>query len=68
MEAAGIVVIFAMADVAVAVLLPFAVLFSHWYGLKGIWFAYALAFSMMCILQAAFYQFVWKKKTIERLI
>lgn len=70
MRASGTVLLPMLINVGCIVLieLPFAVLFSHWYGLKGIWFAYALAFSMMCILQAAFYQFVWKKKTIERLI
>ncbi len=34
----------------------------------GIWYAYALAFVSLCILQGLYYQFVWKKKTIEVLI
>lgn len=70
MRASGTVLLPMLINVGCIVLieLPFAILFSHWYGLKGIWFAYALAFTMMCILQAAFYQFVWKKKAIERLI
>lgn len=48
--------------------LPFAILFSQWYGLKGIWVAYALAFSCMCLMQWMYYQLVWRKKTVQRLI
>lgn len=48
--------------------LPAAYMFSSWWGLKGIWYAYALAFVCLCIMQGLYYQFVWKKKTIEVLI
>ncbi|SMQ65014.1 putative efflux protein, MATE family [Devosia lucknowensis] len=37
-------------------------------GLTGIWVAYAASFTMMLILQAAWYQFVWKRKTIVALV
>ena len=37
-------------------------------GLTGIWVAYAASFTMMLVLQAAWYQFVWKKKQIVALI
>lgn len=47
---------------------PCAYTFSRWWGLQGIWYAYALAFVSMCILQGLYYQFVWKKKTIRSLI
>ncbi|OAL80981.1 MATE family efflux transporter [Acinetobacter sp. ANC 4779] len=47
---------------------PCAYLFSQWWGLQGIWYAYALAFVCLCILQGLYYQFVWKKKTVEALI
>lgn len=47
---------------------PAAYLFSQWGGLEGIWYAYALAFVSLCILQGLYYQFVWKKKTVEALI
>lgn len=47
---------------------PAAYLFSRWWGLEGIWYAYALAFVSMCILQGLYYQFVWKKKTVQALI
>ncbi|MEB3768315.1 MATE family efflux transporter [Acinetobacter sp. MD2] len=48
--------------------LPCAYLFSHFWGLKGIWFAYALAFVCLCLLQGGYYHFVWKKKSIHRLL
>ena len=47
---------------------PFAYLFSEWWGLKGIWYAYALAFVSLCILQGLYYQFFWKKKAFKALI
>ncbi len=47
---------------------PFAYLFSEWWGLKGIWYAYALAFVSLCILQGLHYQFFWKKKAVKALI
>jgi len=47
---------------------PAAYLFSRWWGLEGIWYAYALAFVSLCILQGLYYQLVWKKKTVEALI
>lgn len=70
MRASGTVLIPMLINVGCIVLieLPCAVLFSRWYGLDGIWVAYALAFSMMCVFQLAYYQLVWKKKTVQRLI
>lgn len=47
---------------------PCAYWFSTLWGLKGIWYAYALAFVCLCILQASYYQFIWKKKAIKVLI
>jgi putative efflux protein, MATE family len=37
-------------------------------GLTGIWVAYAASFTMMLVLQAGWYQFVWKKKEIVALV
>ena len=51
-----------------AIEVPCAYLFSQWWGLQGIWYAYALAFVSLCILQGLYYQFVWMKKTIKTLI
>jgi putative MATE family efflux protein len=37
-------------------------------GLRGIWMAYAASFTAMLILQAAWYQFIWKRKKIVALV
>ncbi|WP_180089692.1 MATE family efflux transporter [Acinetobacter sp. YH12219] len=47
---------------------PCAYLFSEWWGLKGIWYAYALAFVSLCILQGLYYQLIWKRKAIKVLL
>lgn len=52
----------------IAIELPAAYLFSDWWGLEGIWYAYALAFVCLCVMQGLYYQLIWKKKTIEVLI
>lgn len=51
-----------------AIELPCAYLFSHLWGLKGIWIAYALSLVSLCFLQAGYYHFFWKKKKIRRLV
>lgn len=49
--------------------LPGAVVLSQTsLGLTGIWVAYATSFTMMMVLQACWYQFVWKKKKIVALV
>lgn len=48
--------------------LPGAYLFSHFWGLQGIWMAYALSFVSLSILQYGYYRLVWKKKSIRRLV
>ncbi|RFS29114.1 MATE family efflux transporter [Acinetobacter sp. SWAC5] len=52
----------------IAIEVPCAYLFSEWWGLKGIWYAYALAFVSLCILQGLYYQLVWKKKAVQKLV
>ena len=52
----------------IAIELPAAYFFSQKWGLQGIWYGYALAFVCLCIMQGLYYQFVWKKKTVEVLI
>ena len=47
---------------------PCAYWFSSLWGLTGIWIAYALSFVCLCILQASYYQFFWKKSKIKVLI
>ncbi|WOE30935.1 MULTISPECIES: MATE family efflux transporter [unclassified Acinetobacter] len=48
--------------------IPSAYFFSEWWGLQGIWYGYALAFVSLCIMQACYYQWIWKKKTIDILV
>jgi len=47
---------------------PAAFILDRHLGLQGIWFAYAMAFCAMCILQMSYYHLVWRKQRIERLI
>jgi putative MATE family efflux protein len=47
---------------------PCAYWFSSLWGLTGIWIAYALSFVCLCIFQASYYQFFWKKSKIKVLI
>ena len=37
-------------------------------GIDGIWVAYPIAFIAMLVMQTAYYQLVWRKRRIERLI
>ena len=52
----------------VCVEVPAAYWFSSIWGLAGIWYGYALAFFSLCLMQGIYYQWVWKKKSIQRLI
>ena len=70
MRASGTVTVPMIINIIAIILIevPCAYMFSEWWGLQGIWYAYALAFVSLCIMQRLYYQFVWKKKTIEVLI
>lgn len=70
MRASGTVTVPMIFNILAIVLIeiPCAYLFSDWFGLKGIWYALALTFFSLCIMQGLYYQFVWKKKTITALI
>lgn len=48
--------------------IPCAIWFGQIWGLEGIWYAYALAFVCLALMQWAYYHWVWQKKTITRLI
>ena len=48
--------------------IPSAILLSRHFGLQGIWWAYVANFIVMSVLQGLYYQFVWKKKAVERLV
>ena len=47
---------------------PVAWWLSDRIGLNGIWMAYPAAFVAMLTLQASYYRFVWRKKTIRKMI
>ena len=70
MRASGTVTIPMLINIVaiIAIEVPCAYFFSEWWGLKGIWYGYALAFVCLCIMQGVYYQFIWKKKAIKVLI
>jgi putative MATE family efflux protein len=47
---------------------PAAYILMHFYGLDGVWLGYPIAYCVVLALQFSYYQFVWKKKTHERLV
>jgi putative MATE family efflux protein len=47
---------------------PASYVLSRRIGLDGVWAAYPLAFIVMLISQAAYFQFVWRKKSHTRLV
>lgn len=70
MRSSGTVTVPMLINIVAIVLieLPGAYSFSQIWGLTGIWYAYALAFFMLCVMQGIYYQFFWKKKTVKILI
>lgn len=52
----------------VAVEVPSAWTLSHRIGLDGIWMAYPITFCAMLVLQTLYYQLVWKKRPIVRMV
>ncbi len=47
---------------------PAAYLLMHHFGLDGVWLGYPIAYCIGLALQFCYYEFVWKKKTHERLV
>ncbi len=47
---------------------PSAYLLMQHFGLDGVWMGYPIAFVIGLLLQFSYYEFVWKKKTHERLV
>jgi Na+-driven multidrug efflux pump len=37
-------------------------------GLNGVWYGYPAAYAVGLLCQFAFYQFVWKRRPLERLV
>jgi putative MATE family efflux protein len=51
-----------------AIELPSAVILSRMIGIEGVWMAYPITFTSMCVLQMGYYLLVWRRQTIRRLI
>lgn len=51
-----------------AIELPSALILSRQVGLNGVWMAYPITFVSMLLMQAAYYQFAWRKKRVQRLV
>ena len=51
-----------------AVEVPAAYILMHYLGLKGVWLGYPIAYCVALTLQFCYYEFVWKRKTHERLV
>jgi putative MATE family efflux protein len=54
--------------VIAAIELPSAIILSRMIGIEGVWMAYPITFSSMCLLQMGYYLLVWRRQTIRRLI
>jgi putative MATE family efflux protein len=70
MRASGAVMVpTAISIVCIAAIeVPSAWMLSQHYGLDGVWMAYPITFVAMLLLQAAYYQFVWRRTKIKRLV
>jgi putative MATE family efflux protein len=70
MRASGAVMVPMMISIISIALIevPVAYVLSRRIGLDGIWVAYPVAFLSMLVMQAAYYQLVWRKRAIRRLI
>lgn len=71
MRASGVVLVPMIFSIVAIVLveLPVAVLLSRTsLGLHGIWWGYVASFGAMLVMNAAYYWFVWRKKTIRALV
>ena len=47
---------------------PVAYVLMQRFGLDGVWYGYPAAFIAGLLMQTAYYEFVWKRKTPERLV
>ena len=51
-----------------AIEVPSAWVLSHRLGLNGVWIAYPITFTAMLVLQGLYYQLVWRKKKVVRMV
>ena len=70
MRASGTVLVPTLISIVaiVCVELPVAYGLSGHFGINGVWAAYPIAYIAMLTMQASYYWFVWRKKTIQRMV
>jgi putative MATE family efflux protein len=51
-----------------AIEVPVAYVLMHHFGLNGVWMGYPAAYAVMLLLQFAYYELFWKKRTHARLV
>ena len=70
MRASGTVMVPMLINIIaiIGIEIPCAIWFSQIWGLQGIWYAYALAFVCLALMQFGYFQLVWKKKTVQKLV
>jgi len=70
MRASGAVIVPTAISIAAiaAVEVPTAYGLAAHFGITGVWMAYPITFVTMLVLQAGYYQFIWRKRKIERLV
>jgi putative MATE family efflux protein len=51
-----------------AIEVPAAYILMHYFGLNGVWMGYPISFVVVVLLQYAYYNFFWKRRTHERLV
>lgn len=70
MRASGTVLVPTLISIFAIVVIevPVAYLLSGHFGINGVWAAYPIAYIVMLAMQASYYQFVWRKKTIRRMV
>ncbi|OYU89251.1 MAG: MATE family efflux transporter [Bradyrhizobiaceae bacterium PARB1] len=70
MRASGTVFVPTLLSVLAIALIevPSAIVLSRHFGVTGVWYAWPITFCVMLLLQASYYRFVWRKKTITRLV
>lgn len=70
MRASGTVFVPTLLSVLAIALIevPSAIVLSRHFGVTGVWYAWPITFCTMLLLQASYYRFVWRKKTITRLV
>jgi len=70
MRASGTVLVPTLISIVaiVGIEVPVAYGLSGYFGINGVWAAYPIAYIAMLAMQASYYQFVWRKKSIQKMV